>query len=544
MVGSTARSRLSRLSTGLALAAAVVLLAGACGGAAQPTNAGPESVLNSSHPYGGDPATEGTPVDGGTLTVGVQAESSSLDPTSASAQPLAASIYDSLLKLDDKQEPQPYLAQSMKTTDNGTTWIMGLRPGVTFHDGTPLNADAVIFNVRRMIDQKTSPGHLYTQLIKTMTAADDYTVRFDLTQPNGSFPFGFALPFSQGNLGSIASPAAVQKWGADYARHPVGAGPFRFVEWIPDNRLVVEKFDQYWQKGLPHLDQIIFRPIPDTDSRMASIANGDVDMALAGYHAEILRASQDPNLVVYYGQGGGGQYLNLNVNEAPFDDRRMREAIARSIDLKALSATQFKNVMDEARTSFPPGSPYFSQEASDLWPSFDLDAAKKLVEDYRRSGGDPTFTLSTSNAPNNVSLATFLQAQWAAAGITVQLDFKDLTSFIQLCVSGKFQASTTVLGPWPSAYPSMYAMFHTGGAVNYGRYSNPAMDAALDEAQRTTDDAARAAAYQKADVIANQDIAFIWLARGYLGTVTRKNVHGVERYLSRENFYSTVWLDK
>ncbi|OLT11522.1 hypothetical protein BJF78_05080 [Pseudonocardia sp. CNS-139] len=524
----------------------MLVLAAACGNVAVAPAESPGSAaaLDSSRPYGGDLAAEGTPVTGGTLTVGMQSESASLDPTVGSAREAASAIYDSLLKLDDRSQPQPYLAESMTTPDDGRTWVLGLRDGVTFHDGTPLDAAAVIFNVQRHIDKTTSPGHQYTLTIKSMTAVDDHTVRFDLTRPNGSFPLGFAFPFNQGNLGSIGSPAAIQQWGADYGRHPVGAGPFQFVEWVPDSRIVLKKFDRYWQPGLPYLDEIVFRPIPDTDSRSASIANGDVDMIYAGYHIEILRASEDPNLDVYYGQGGGGQYLNLNVNEAPFDDKRMREAVTRAIDLKALSATQFRGFMDEAQTAFPPDSPFYSQEAADEYPAFDLEAAKRLVEEYRAGGGNPDFTLATSSAPNNVALATFLQAQWAAAGLTVELSFSDLAAFKQLAISGKFQASTTVLGPWDGPYPSMQAMYRTGGSTNYGRYSNPQVDAALDEAESATDPDRQIAAYQRAQVLAGQDLPFVWLARGYLGTVARKNVHGVVRYLSREMFYATLWRDR
>ncbi|GAA3111404.1 ABC transporter substrate-binding protein [Pseudonocardia yunnanensis] len=545
-VPRTVRKKSIRPSVVALLGAVLLVLVGACGEtAAAPANApNSTSALDSSRPYGGDLAAEGTPVSGGTLTVGMQSESASLDPTVGSAREAASAIYDSLLKLDERSQPQPYLAESMTTTDDGRTWLLRLRPGVTFHDGTPLDAAAVIFNVQRHIDKKASPGHLYTESIGSMTAVDDLTVRFDLTRPNGSFPLAFALPFNQGNLGAIASPAAVKQWGDDYGRHPVGAGPFQFVEWIPDTRIVLKKFDRYWQPGLPYLDEVLFRPIPDTDSRSASIANGDVDLIYAGYHIEILRASEDPNLDVYYGQGGGGQYLNLNVNEAPFDDRRMREAVTRAIDLKALAATQFRGFMDEARTAFPPDSPFFSQEASDEYPAYDLDAAKRLIEEYRADGGNPDFTLSTSSASNNVALATFLQAQWAAAGLTVQLDFSDLAAFKQVAISGKFQASTTVLGPWDGPYPSMAAMYHTGGSTNYGRYSNPEVDAALDEAEGATDADQQIAAYQRAQAIAGQDIPFVWLARGYLGTVARKNVHGVVRYLSREMFYATLWRDR
>ena len=544
-VSGCPRRRSPRSRVLVVLAALCLALTGACGQMA-PTSAAPggESALDSSRPYGGDPAAEGTPVTGGTLRIGMQSESASLDPTVGSAREAASAVYDSLLRLDERSQPQPYLAEAMTSPDDGRTWLLTLRPGVTFHDGTPLDADAVIFNVQRHIDKVASPGHLYTEPIASMTAVDPSTVRFTLTRPVGSFPVAFALPFNQGNLGSIGSPTAIRQWGDQYGRHPVGAGPFQFAEWVPDSHMTLRRFDRYWQPGLPYLDEVVLRPLPDTDSRTASIANGDVDLVYAGYHVEILRASQNPDLAVYYGQGGGGQYLNLNVNEAPFDDRRMREAVARAIDPAALSLTQFSNQMDEARTAFPPDSPFYSDEAAQEYPSFDLEAAKRLVEQYRAGGGDPDFTLSTSNAPNNVALATFLQAQWAAAGLTVQLDFADLAAFKQLAISGDFQASTTVLGPWDGPYPSMQAMYRTGGSTNYGRYSNPEVDAALDEAGVAVDADQQIAAYQQAQVVAGRDIPFVWLARGYLGTITRKDVHGVVRYLSREMFYATLWLER
>lgn len=530
----------------VAVAVVVAVTVAGCGGASTPTapKGSSTSALDSSRPFGGDPAKEGTPVEGGTLTVAMQSESTSLDPTVGSAREVGSAIYDSLMKLDDQWQPQPYMAESMRTTDDGRTWLLTLRPGLTFQDGTPLDADAVMFNVQRHIDIKTSPGHLYTQVIAGMTAVDARTVRFDLDRPDGSFGIAFALPFNQGNLGALASPTAVRKWGKDYGRHPVGAGPFAFVEWVPDTRIVVKKFDRYWQPGLPHLDQILFRPISDTDSRSASIANGDVDLVYAGYQIEILRASQDSNLVVYYGQGGGGQYLNLNVNTAPFDDVRMRKAVAAAIDDKAMSASQFQGYMDEARTAFPENSPFYSKEAADMYPTFDPAAARKLVDDYRAGGGNPDFTLSTSNAPNNVALAQFLQAQWAAIGVTVKLDLADLAAFKQTAISGKFQASTTVLGPWDGPFPSMAAQYHTGGSTNYGRYSNPAVDQALEQAESATDPQQQIAGYQRAQVEAAKDVPFVWLARGYLGTIARPNVHGVVRYLSRELFYATLWRDK
>src|SRR5689334_6839501 len=330
-----------------ALAVALVLVAAGCGAAPGPAfgggeGAAPAAGLDSSQPWGGDPAQEGSPVRGGTLVVGMYTESRSLDPTIGSSL-MASAIYDSLLKMDAKGQPQPQLAQSMTSPDGGTTWVLELRPDVTFQDGTPLDANAVIFNVERQQDGPTALGHLYTEPIASMTATDPLTVTFALKRSTSTFPVSFALPFSSGNLGTIASPTAVQKEGADYPRNPVGAGPFQFVSWAQDNKTVVKRFDGYWDKGKPYLDGIEFRPLPDTDSRFASVVNGDIDLDIGGFFSELQRASGNPQLETYWGPGGDGQYLYFNLTRAPFDDRRMREALIRAIDPQALNATQYSN---------------------------------------------------------------------------------------------------------------------------------------------------------------------------------------------------------
>lgn len=533
MHGSTRTGR--RLRVGLAVVA--LLATAACG-----SNQKAPVSLDASQPFGGDPATEGTPKPGGTLTVGMYSEARSFDPTIGSNL-MASAVYDSLLKMDSKGEPQPYLAKSMTTADNGATWVLTLRPGVTFHDGTPLDADAVIFNVSRQRDKPTALGHLYTEPIESMRAVDPSTVEFVLKRPTGSFPVSFALPFSSGNLGTIASPTAVQRLGQDYGRHPVGAGPYKFVEWVPNNKIVVDRFDHYWQEGKPYLDRIEFRPLPDTESRYASVVNGDIDLDIAGFHTEVYRSSQNQNLKTYYGPGGHGEFLYFNFTRAPFDDPRMREAVIRAIDPAALNATQYQGAMDGAVTAFAANDPNYSAEAAREYPTYDPNRAKQLVAEYRAAGGNPNFAFQTGNSPNNIQTATFLQAQWAAVGLDVQLKFDDIATVTTTIVQGgNFQMLQWISGPYENPYPFMYNTFHTGGINNYGHYANPQVDAALDLAASTTDPVERTTAYQQAQVLVNHDLAVSWIARAAKAAIARPDVKGVSRYLSSELFWGGTWL--
>ncbi|WP_433293543.1 ABC transporter substrate-binding protein [Pseudonocardia sp. CA-142604] len=494
------------------------------------------------NPFGGDPGAEGTPQRGGTLLVGMSSEITSFDPTVFSGNVAATAVYDSLLRLGPDGKPQPELAQSMESPDGGRTWRMGLRPGVRFQDGTDFDANAVVINVQRHIDSISSPAHAHTERIKSMSVVDPLTVEFNLTEPMGEFPTVFALAFTQGTLGMIISPAALEKYGAEIGRHPIGAGPFTFEEWIPDSRITFVRNDDYWQADLPYLDGIEFRPLPDTDSRFASMINGDVDLISAGYHEELSRALADPDLEVYYGPGDGGELLRFNHTKPPFDDHRMREAVLRAIDPKALSATAYRGQMVSADSLFAAGSPYHTQAASDAWPRFDPAVARQLVEAYRADGGNPNFTFKVAN--DRVSFAEFVQAQMKTVGIDVDIQIYDPAQYATaLMRSGDFQLAFS-LGPVDSLYPGVARLLRTDGTANHGKYSNPEVDRLLDRAMLTTDPEERAEAYRQVELISGRDLAVGWFSRGYASTITRPEVNGVSRYLNLAIWFDRMWIDR
>ncbi|OLT20366.1 hypothetical protein BJF78_09595 [Pseudonocardia sp. CNS-139] len=526
-----------------ALVACLALLA-ACGNTpgTAPTEQGDR--IAATNPYGGDLAAEGDPRRGGTLVMGTDREVVSFDTTVQNANQAALAVYDSLLKLTPEGEPEPYMAESMESPDGGTTWLLGLREGVAFSDGTPLDANAVIVNVQRHIDKVASPGHLYTVPIASMRAVDPLTVEFSLNEPFGQFPVAFALGFN-GGLGVIISPAALQRYGADIGSNPVGAGPFVLSEWTRDSRMVLTRNPNYWQQGMPYLDALEFRPLPDTETRFASVENGDVDLIFGGYHTELVRALDNPELTVYYGPGHGAEWIYFNHTRPPFDDHRMREAVVRGIDLDALAATQFRSRMSRADGYFGSDSEYHTPEAAAAWPAPDLERARALVEEYRAAGGNTTVTYKTTNAPNRVAFAEFLQAQMAAVGITLQPVFYDLAQYAGVVVQSRdFDLAGFVGGPVDTPYPSATNVFHSGGNTNYGGYSNPRMDELLDQAAISPDQAERTRLYQEVQLLANQDLVDAWYSRGYLSTIAASDVKGVVRYLNRSQFYATAWLDR
>ena len=530
----------ARILSPLAAALSLVLLA-ACGAIGENDRVVPaDQKVHQIDPYGGGLASEGAPRTGGTLVIGNDREIISFDPTVANSNLAATAVYDLLMKMTPEGTAEPYLAESMETTDGGLTWRMGLRPGVLFSDGTPLDADAVIVNTQRHIDKAVSPAHAYAEHIAFMRALDPLTVEFTLEAPLGDFPVYFAQPFSA-TLGMIVSPTAIRS-GQDIGSRPVGAGPFVLDSWLRDNRMELTRNPHYWQAGMPYLDGIEIRPLSDTETRYATMQNGDVDMINGGYNVELIRAFANPNLRVYYGPGNAGTYFLFNFAHPPFDDQRMRRAVMETIDLDALSASQYMGQLIPTNSIFGAGSPYHTQQASDVYPKRDLENAKKLVQEYVADGGDPTFSYSTSTS--QVTLGEFVQAQLAQVGMNVTPRYYDLAQFTsQVVQSGNFELTSYVTAmDYP--FPAVSRLFRSDGNANYGKYSNRQVDVLIDTAAATTDPAERTNAYQQIELLVNTDVAVGWLSASYLSTITKPDVRGIDRYVTRDLFYSSIWLDR
>jgi ABC-type transport system substrate-binding protein len=532
-------ARSLRVITVFAAGLGVALVAG-CGAATPPAGGG--KALTAVDPYGGNLAAEGTPKRGGTLVLGEDREIISFDPTVQNANPAANAVYDQLMRFTPDGSVAPYLARAMESTDGGRTWRMGLRPGVRFSDGTPLDAQAVIINTQRHIDKAASPAHAFAIKIQSMRAVDPLTVEFSLVTPLGDFPVLFAQSTFNGTLGLIISPAALARYGDDIGRHPVGAGPFMLASWARDSKLALTRNPNYWQPGKPYLNGLEFRPLPDTEARYASIQNGDVDLIFAAYNQELVRAVENPNLRIYYEPGNSGEYLFFNFSRPPFNDRAMREAVVRAIDVNALSRSLYNSQLVPAKSLFNASSPLHSQAASDAWPTFDPGKARQLVDAYRSAGHDPNFSLKTTTSRQ--PFAEFIQAQLAAIGVKVTVQTYDLAQYSSAVVqSNDFELSTTV-APINTPFPGVLQLFGTGGSGNFGKYANPRVDQLLADAAATSDQSVRTNSYRQIELLVNQDVAVAWLSRSYLATVTRKDVKGVERYPSRDMLYANTWLDR
>ena len=539
--GRRVRRRGAPAAGAIALLGAVLLAA--CGSNVGPS-AGPGSGdgITATHPYGGEIPAEGQPKRGGVLVMGTDREAVGFDPTVQNTNQAAIAVYDSLMKLTPDGNAEPYMAESMQTADEGRTWRLGLRDGVRFSDGTPLDANAVIVNTQRHIDKAASPAHAFALRISSLRALDPLTVEFVLDGPMGDFPVVFAQPMSLGTLGMIVSPAALAQYGDDIGSHPVGAGPFTLAAWVRDNKMELVRNPGYWQQGMPYLDGVEIRPLPDTESRYATMANGDVDAINGGFNSELVRASANPNLRVYFGPGNGGVLNYFNFTRAPFDDRRMREAAVAAMDPDALGAAFFSNQLIRAQSLFDENSPYHTQQATDAWPKHDVARAKQLVDQYRAAGGDPDFVYTTDRS--SVPLGEFVQASMAAVGVKVEVRYFDLAEYAGRVLQGGDFDMASQIAAFDYPFPGISRVYTTGGSSNFGKYQNPQVDQLVLDASATGDAARRTSDYQQIELLLNQDVAVQWLSRSYLSTITKPQVKGIDRYITRDLFVAGTWIDR
>jgi peptide/nickel transport system substrate-binding protein len=510
-----------------------VLIVAACGGGGN----GDDASTEGSDP--GSPsvtlAAEGPPRSGGRLIYAVGSESDGWDPTrnrwANDGTIIGMAIYDPLAAFDENGDWAPYLAESIEPDDDFTEWTITLRPGITFHNGDPLDATAV---------QRTFEGHLESALtapafsrVDRVEVTDALTAVVHLNAPWAAMPVGLT-----GQAGMIAAPSQLESPDTSSLR-PVGTGPFRFVEWLPDNRLVVERNEEYWRTDedgtrLPYLEGIEFRPIPDDDARVAAMRSGDIDMAYtsttsAGQRFRALAAEGSLQLVEQEGQTEVA-FIMLNHERPPFDDPAARLALAHATNRDQWVEVVGQGVIDPATTLFRPGSRW---HADVPFPEHDLDEARRQVEAYESVHGPLAFDLSALSTPLAKSQAELLKEMWEQAGMRVDINQTDGSSYILDSVLGDYQA--VVWGQFASPDPDYEHVWWDGAnarplgelSLNFPRHQDAAVDAALDDARSTSDFDSRYEAYREVQEHFAENLPYVWLSYVRPLIVAQNDVRGI-----------------
>lgn len=499
----------------VAVAVGLALLAAACGSDSKDASGGDTSGKTTT-----TKAPEATPVKGGELVFGAESDVSTLD-VGAAAQPsdkvITLGLYDPLMTYKDGKIV-PYLAESLDPAGTDlATWTMKLRSGVTFHDGTPLNADSIVKHFKRLQDPATGCPCLDTVKIvasmDTPDGADGLTVVFHLATPSVAFPDTLS-----GSDGYIESPTAAAKYGAEYKNHPVGTGPFTLADYVPNDRVVLQAYPGYWQKDdngiqLPYLDKLTIKPIPDSGQRVAALEAGNIDIFQTADSGTVADA-EAKGFTAQKISGSSSTILLMNNAKPPFDDVRARQAVAYAINKDAINERVYKGIRKPSYSGFAPDSAYYNAKAGT--PKFDPAKAKALVKDL----GGLKFSIVCIPTPEADAVLQLIKQMGEAVGMQISLETQEQGAFVTRMFSkgGDYTAACFRSSHFiePDAIRSGLT---TGDAGNLVFYSNPKVDKLLDEARQTADFKIRKAKYDEVQVITGEEVPLITTLYDLFGNV-------------------------
>jgi peptide/nickel transport system substrate-binding protein len=480
---------------------------------------------------------------GGSITVGQELDIPGFDPLKVgvfdtSAQTAAAAIFDTLTYLDDNGEPQPKLALSWTHSDDYKTWTYKLRPGVKFHDGTPFNAQAVKENIDRLKDPANKCRcAFYLSNVHDVQAADELTVVYNLNDPSVNAPALASIPVS---TGVVQSPTAWKTRGDDYNRNPVGTGPYILKSWTAGDRMVLEKNPDYWNKGHPYLDRIILKPLPDAQSRFASLQSGEVDIVWDDESDadNILKAQKDPKLSVHIYRGSGASVYAFNTKAAPFDDERVRQALVMALDRKTWSLTITNGLARPATNPYGDGSWVRCKDDGAL--PYDVEKARALIKDY---GKPVDFKMLATATPRGRANGQVMQQFWKQVGANMEIEQVDQATIPPRAFMRQFQLTPWRIIDTPDPNVQMFANFHTGSPVALANYSDPELDRLLEHARSTADVDKRIEDYCAISRLINKEAIWFWTFQNTYYAISARGLKGLPKLYSGVIDVSNVWLE-
>jgi peptide/nickel transport system substrate-binding protein len=496
----------------LALLALFGLLAAACGGD-DDDGGGGGSASGDDGDRGARTFEEedaGEPQRGGTIVYGIEADTSNpwtpaRSTCAISCNQVFKSVYDNLMEPDEDGVPQPNLLEDIQSNADFTEWTLTPRSGITFHDGTPFDADAITVNLN---DQVTSSlTKIAFKAIDTVTTSPDGAtsiVRMKADQPWRGFPYGLI-----GQLGAMASPTWLRGVQNNTAQptEPVGTGPFVFEEYVVGDHFTATRNESYWKKGpdgeqLPYADGIEYRILEEGEARINALESGQVNIAhtSSGQLIDRLRTLADRGDLATTEEDSFGEtsYILLNHDDSPENeanpairDVNVRRALAMAVDFGQIRDDIGKGVANLANGPFPPGSPGYLEDNG--YPTYDPEEAKRLVDEYEAENGPIQVSFSTTTDPEGLETNQVIQGYWQAAGIDADLNQVEQGQYILDAAFGDFEifAWRNHGGFDPDQqnvwWHSDSSAPHGQIALNFGRFKDDDIDAALETIRASAD---------------------------------------------------------
>ena len=478
-----------------------------------------------------------------TLVYARGTDADSLDPLDTSlgeSVKVISNVYDTLVTYDEQSlDLVPSLAESWEVADDRRVWTFSLREGVRFHDGTPLDAAAVVFNFERML--QTNHPHLYGArrpyqphytMIERVEAVDGHTVRFHLHAPSAVFLNNLAM-----FPASIVSPAAIKKYQRRIGEQPVGTGPFELDSWQRDQRLVLRRFEEHW-RGAPRLERVIFIPVAENAIRAKQLLRGEIHMTDDLPPAEMDVLAESPEIEVLEQQGLNVGYLSVQMQKPPLNDPRVRQAIWHAIDKQRLVDVAYSGHAKTAVSLVPPNLWGHHNQLQDR--AFAPERAKELLQEAADDLGlslPVELDLYFMKQPRPYmqqprQVAVFIRDALKPIGIDVNLIANDYRQHFQRLSAGEHDLG---LAGWVSdnTDPDNFLFslldktnIDDQGGNNLSRYESEEVHRLLQEGQAELAQERRAALYRQVQQIAFDDVPVIPLVHIDIQVAQREEVEG------------------
>ncbi|MFJ3381404.1 ABC transporter substrate-binding protein [Curtobacterium sp. NPDC090217] len=508
----------------------------------------------------GTSSADATPKNGGTLTYASgDAEPTCLDPHVGGNYPqalLASQYIEELVGLDDGK-PTPALATKWTTSDDGETLTFTLRQGVSFTDGTPFDAAAVVRNIEHVQDPTTasSTGYLALQSIQKATATDDHTVTLSLSRPDSAL----LESFSQAWVG-MESPKALDRSQKENCESPVGTGPFEITDWKHGDRVTLVQNKDYWGKTKPRLDGVSWRFIPDSTSRYAALQSGQVDV-IDNAQPDQLKAASSKGAIrdLDAPRPGASNRLELNSGHGVFQDEAVRKAFIAGAEIDPGIQSLFLGTAKRSYSVLSSVEPFAYSDKSLF--RYQPATAKRLLDDagwkvgsdgIREKDGKQltvTFPVSTNQSvPAERSLFQQIQASEAKVGIKVQLQELDLSSWYAALAKNQYDV---VSAPYTKVGPDVLRILYDSASItpapsgyfaNLAQLDEPELDSLLQRAAETSDQSTRADLYEQAQkrILESRTVLPLYDQQNHF--LYRSSVHGIRTTPVSTPWFGSAWI--
>ena len=478
-----------------------------------------------------------------TLVIGIAADPTGFDPEAVlnnTSGFVMATIFDSLVKYKPgTTEVEPGVAQKWEVSPDGLTYTFHLRPGLKFSDGTPLDAKAVVWNVDRQLN-KSNPQYVYNTGpvesylaftygdVDSYRAVDDSTVEFKFKKPSAAFLNSLAMVWN-----GLVSPAAAAKFGKDLRNNPVGSGPFVFREWRQRDQVVLDANADYWG-GKPKVDHLVFKEYPDPQAAVLALKQGEIQILGDVSSQSVPAIRNDPNLTLLTQPGLAVSGVLLPTTTAPFNDKRVRQALNYAVDKDAIDKALFQGLAVPMTSPLPEAQWGFDKSLK----GYPYDP-KKAMELLKEAGFKPgthveflTYNSPRGYNPAGANLAVAVQGYLKKVGIEADVRQMEIGAYLSSVRSGNFQGIGLQGFTGDNGDPDNFlnALFGAGNIPvnNWSHYNNPEVEKLLAQALVVPEQSKRAEIYAQIQKVILDDAPWIFINSTLQVRGIRKTVHGFE----------------